>query len=473
MTATLFANFSDMPYAPWEHIAREHHMQRFWLFLFALTAIFTSLSADSAKKKVLILIIASDNHPAFLELQEVWQSYMNSRPEEITAYFIKGDPLLESDSEQMGNTLYTKTLDNYKPGILKKTILSLAALEKELDGYEYILRTNLSSVYDYTKLLEFCQTLPKERCYAARPLFPSYEVPAEYSKIPFGWGAGFIMSPDLAKLIVKEKEKLYARINDIPDDVMIGALFHEHQVPIIPVPFLAFTTRPEWEMIKNGPPQNVFHYRAKSHYLTRKLDDAYEDELFIASEIAKKLYPGVPLTKTYQSTYPLEIALKTVYEYHAAYPSAINEYLPQVKALASECASCVELGNSEMIWSWALAEGLAISPKEEKSFVAIFDKRPACEQLLLANRLMNEHNIGFSFRREAVLVCPIPSCDLLLVDCPYPFTQLVRHANSVQKYIVLHVNDDMRHVVSTFLSIHPEWKLKEQINNFVVLNKGD
>lgn len=35
------------------------------------------------------------------------------------------------------------------------------------------------------------------------------------------------------RLIIVEKEKLYAKINEIPDDVLIGAFFHEQRIPIV------------------------------------------------------------------------------------------------------------------------------------------------------------------------------------------------------------------------------------------------
>ncbi|MBS0634743.1 MAG: hypothetical protein JSR37_04700 [Verrucomicrobia bacterium] len=425
-------------------------MRKIWM-IFSLLILCTGLSASS--KKLLVLIIASDNHPAFLELQKIWSSYMNRYPDEVTAYFIKGDPLLEKDFEQRGNTFYTKTVDNYKPGILKKTILSLQALDGQLDSYDYVLRTNLSSVYDFPKLLRFLDTLPKERCYAARPLLPSYEVPKEYANVPFGWGAGFIISPDVARLIVQKREQLYAKINDIPDDVLVGAVLHEQKIPIIAVPFVTFTTREEWESQKNSLPQEVFHFRAKSHYLTRTLEDSYEDELYIASQIARKFYPDIQLPDRYHSTYPLEIALETVYEYYAAYPSFANEYMPYVKSLAKECRSCCEIGEDDLIWTWAVAQGL----QEGSTIVGIFKKRPPSQKLLLAKKLTAEHGIDFSLKDD------VEPCDLLVTD-GVPS----EHSN---KYIVLYGKTDRWPIARDFLVNHSGWKLKLNCEKFIVLER--
>ncbi len=431
----------------------EGTMKKFWLFLVTLIAFSGVMQGEVFKKKLLVLIIASDNHPAFLELQEIWKSYMNLYPESITAYFIKGDPLLDEPYRKSGNVLYTKTQDNYKPGILKKTILSLEAMGKELDQYDFILRTNLSSVYDFPKVMKFLEAMPSERCYAARPLLPSYEVPSEYSKIPFGWGAGFFISPDLAHLIINEKEKLFARINEIPDDVLIGALFYEHKLNIIPVPFMTFTTRAEWNAQKDALADHVFHYRAKSHYLTRTLKDFYDDELYIAQELAQKFYPGIEGKKEFHTSYPLDIALGTVYEYHAAYPSQINDYLPYVNGLARECSSCCEVGGADMVWTWALLQGLSFGQKDARTYVGIFDKMPPAESLLLAHKLATDNDIEFSLKKE------IPPCDLLFLNNPAQLNEVA----TAHKYIVIHSNLPI---------CHPGWKLKNGApHGLIVLEK--
>jgi len=145
----------------------------------------------SRQKKILILIIASDNHPAFLQLQEVWRSYMHLDPEHVEAYFIKGNPNMEAPYEIIGDTLYSKVVDDYQPGILKKTVLSMEFVLDKIHNFDYVLRTNLSSFYAFPQLLQFLNTLPEKNCYCALPRLPCANLPAEFGKTPFGWGGWF------------------------------------------------------------------------------------------------------------------------------------------------------------------------------------------------------------------------------------------------------------------------------------------
>ncbi len=388
---------------------------------------------------------------------------MNLYPEDITTYFIKGDPNLPTESEIQDNTLFTKTIDNYKPGILKKTILSMEALEGSLDQYSFVLRTNLSSIYNYPKLLEFVKRLPAERCYAARPLFPSYEVPKEYSKIPFGWGAGFILSTDLVKTIIAEKETLYAKIDELPDDVLIGMLLHEKKVPIIPVPFIALTKREEWHAIKNAMPADVFHFRAKSHYLTRRLEDPYEDELYIASEIAKEFYPQITLKTNFQSQYPLEISLSTLYKFQEALPNPNCRHLYTLKHLAANCATSCEIGKNEFISTWAILQGLSESHESKKAHLAIFQERPSPCDLLLANKVSQEHCIQFCYATDCTALKPV---DLGFISFRHE-TALEQLWPFTKKYIAL-LNCPPE-VLEGFLAKHPEWKRFTTQDGFTVL----
>jgi hypothetical protein len=245
-------------------------------------------------KRILVLIIASDNHPAFIKLQEKWRSYMHLDREHIEAYFIKGNPDMAAENEIVGDIIYSKLMDSYKPGILKKSILSMEFMLDKIKTFDYVLRTNLSSFYAFPELLKFVETLPKKNCYCAHPLRPYHgNVTPELRNIPFGWGAGFILSPDLVEMLVLQKEELFQRSSEIPDDVLIGVFFHKRNIKIIPVKCYTFLTRMDWVIKKDSLPPNAFHFRAKKHYNYRKTEDIYDDELFILSELIKKFYPSI------------------------------------------------------------------------------------------------------------------------------------------------------------------------------------
>ena len=156
--------------------------------------------------KVLMLIISSDTEPVYAEHRKVWSSYMNSK-KEIECYFIQyrdGPQAIE------GNTFWLKGKESFA-GIITKTLDSLDFFLKK-DSYDFIIRTNLSSVWNFNALLKHLETLPTEKVYNG--------IIGQHEGIHFASGSGFIMSPDVAKLIIENRR--IAESLKIIDDVDIA-----------------------------------------------------------------------------------------------------------------------------------------------------------------------------------------------------------------------------------------------------------
>ena len=84
-----------------------------------------------SKIKLLVLIIASDNLPVYVEEQKIWRSYMHLDPRHVEAYFIKGNPQLPANYFFKEDVIWSQTQDCIIPGILNKTLLSMEALMPE------------------------------------------------------------------------------------------------------------------------------------------------------------------------------------------------------------------------------------------------------------------------------------------------------------------------------------------------------
>jgi hypothetical protein len=228
-------------------------------------------SDQSPLPKVLVLIIANDEKEYYLEEQKIWRSYMHLDREHIEAYFIKGSPDLEQPYLIVGDEIWSKTPENYYPGIINKTILSLEAMFPRLDEFDYVLRTNLSSFYYFPKLLEFLTTLPSTKCYSAN--IGNWHG-------PFGSGAGFIISTDLAKILIKHKWVLQDNTS-FPDDVLIGQFFLKYNIRIIPAPRLDFPSYNAFIKHRNKKLPSHFHFRLKHEdELLRSTEEIYLQTLF-------------------------------------------------------------------------------------------------------------------------------------------------------------------------------------------------
>ena len=168
--------------------------------------------------KCLVLIISDDSVPVHEQHRSVWRTYMHSFPE-IDAYFITHRPGIETTRIER-DTIFVPGEERLNT-ILHKTIESMRfCLER--NPYDYVLRTNLSSIWLFQRLLTRLQPLPAKDVYAG--------VLGWHDPVPFVSGAGILMSRDVALCLCKEADLAYTF--DYIDDVAIGATFQRLGIPI-------------------------------------------------------------------------------------------------------------------------------------------------------------------------------------------------------------------------------------------------
>ena len=254
-------------------------------------------SKDNNHFKTLILIIATNDQPAYIELQKVWESYMNSDPDHFDVYFLRADPDLVSDFKinQAKNEIILKTTEGFVPGILNKSILGIKAMGEKLKNYDYVIRTNLSSFYYFPNLYTYLQTLPRQKVFCGVPMWIVKDVPPNLpnnmNTIPFISGAGIIFSTDMAKLLVDESKDLEKYKTEMADDVFIGLFFAFKGINFCRAPERQdFFTYQTWVSKKDQIPPDAFHFRAKYSYNIRTSEDPFQEELKTLKELVKKYY---------------------------------------------------------------------------------------------------------------------------------------------------------------------------------------
>lgn len=252
---------------------------RFALLLVSALSFYGGLLAKQETNdiKLLVLVIASDQFPVYRELQKIWRESMHYDRLHVESYFIKGDPNLEINYIIKDDIIWSQTDEGWTPasaGVLNKTLLSLEALQPRFHEFDFILRTNLSSFYIFPRLLDFLKTLPKTGCYSGAPLGDN-----------IASGAGFIMSPDVAELLIRGKNRLY-NVAAMPDDCVIGHFLTEKGVKVTPHARLDVLTLQDWELIKNNVPGDIFQFRVK--HLSD--DKRMTEEVFIKNELTKIFY---------------------------------------------------------------------------------------------------------------------------------------------------------------------------------------
>jgi hypothetical protein len=250
------------------------------VFASIIVGLFSSKpTANEKDLKILVLIIASDTirgsevFEPYLKMQDMWRSYMHLDPAHVEAYLIKANPDLSAPYEIEGDVIWSKTQESWVPGILVKTLYSMESLLPRLKEFDYVIRPNLSSFYVFPRLLEFLKTAPREKCYCGPRLCDR-----------FLSGAGFILSRDMAEMLVENKEEIL-RSPD-PDDVAIGDFLRSRGIPMLGVDWRIFNNLNVWNQEKDQIPSSIFHFRTKND------DESLRgtDELFIQSELFKMFY---------------------------------------------------------------------------------------------------------------------------------------------------------------------------------------
>ena len=178
---------------------------------------------------------------------------MNSN-KQIDSYFIKyhdGPPGIQ------GDTFYLKGVESYA-GIIMKTLDAFEYFKGM--QYDFIIRTNLSSLWNFKALIRHLETLP------VRGVYSGIIGRDKKSGIQFIAGSGFIMTPDIMNLLLFNRS--LAEGCKIIDDVDIG-----HALDSVGVPFLRglrtdFYSKPMVDYHVYNPA--AYHYRFKWHRGTRE-----------------------------------------------------------------------------------------------------------------------------------------------------------------------------------------------------------
>jgi len=222
--------------------------------------------------RILILIVSSENLNVYKKEKALWRTYMTSHSE-IDAYFIESR--LDVSTTYIENqTIYTHGEESYEQ-LIPKTLDALQLCMST--DYDYIIRTNLSMVWDFNALYTYLQNCPKERFYAGQ-YGPYYNKETLDYWFHFVGGMGIIMSKDIATLLL-ENRTITESFPDV-DDINIGYTMHCLGVPIKLIYFC------DWEKsIDCAKSKSNFFYRMKQEGTDR------ENEPALIEKLLSILYP--------------------------------------------------------------------------------------------------------------------------------------------------------------------------------------
>lgn len=223
--------------------------------------------------KILVLIISSNTFPVYAQHRAVWRQYMQRYPD-IDCYFIQYDPFVRVPTVR-DNTLFLRGTERY--GLI--TAKTIEALEYFLrrKSYTYVVRTNLSSVWDFPNLQTFLETKPREKFYSGQLNVAE--------SVTFASGAGFILSQDVATLLVQHGRDI-AKWTHIPDDVVIAIRLQQLGIQPVSQPRVDFGSLEQYDQHHDKIPNGTFHYRMKHvQYETHRAEEPIMMERLLREHI--------------------------------------------------------------------------------------------------------------------------------------------------------------------------------------------
>lgn len=187
------------------------------------------------------------------------------------------------------------------------------------------------------------------------------------------------------------------------------------------------------------------------------------------------------------------LELEKTYLAYCSESSDINEHLPVLREIASQCASAVEIGIRSMVSTWGIIIGLSENVSGKGSYIGIDLDLPPWDTLQKARVLAESQNVSFQFWKGNDMQIDIPQSDMLFIDSLHTYCHLTyeleKFSPKVNKFIALHDtsdpwgtrDDDQYHgdyseydssfnkekrglwpAVVDFLERHPEWCLHER-----------
>jgi hypothetical protein len=164
------------------------------------------------KRKIVILIISSFDLHEYAEMKRLSHTYYSLFPNDIRFFYIEARDQ-EEESVEDGNTLYLKGTESVIPGIYLKTMKALQHIQSNYN-YDFVLRTNLSSIFNIPHVIQYFQNKPLQRFAGGYPVFW------------FTSGTFICFSRDVGELLTQDIR--YG--DDTHDDVLISRLLDERQI---------------------------------------------------------------------------------------------------------------------------------------------------------------------------------------------------------------------------------------------------
>jgi hypothetical protein len=205
--------------------------------------------------KIIILILSSSGE-IYSQFKDLQTQYLSIFTPQIKFFFIEFNEDQTEDVIEINNTLSFKGSESITPGMIIKTSLAINYLKKY--EYDFIFRTNLSTVINMYNLITFINTFNLNE-----------NICSGFTVFGFITGTGIIMNKNVAGIIANN----YTQFNymGICEDCIISQILSYYNIQYIPPPIDY-----KWGMIID----TVNEQDKRDHMTFYITNDKYQEYIF-------------------------------------------------------------------------------------------------------------------------------------------------------------------------------------------------
>lgn len=228
--------------------------------------------------RAIVLIMAANLN--YRMYRKVWKHYM-FKDANIKVMFAYG----KSNKNLIDYNKDYDIISNIPESIGIAKILDAFKIIEERFTYDYLIRTNLSTFWDFAKLHKHFDTLPTENCYSGDGPLPFYNKHGYYLS-----GTDTIVTPEMIASINRNNDKVNKHVID---DMAMGLYFNGILgVPMLPTNKICF-----FEDIQNVHQIDEIRNRIddaikndKTHYRVKNKGDREKLDGCVYRELLNKIY---------------------------------------------------------------------------------------------------------------------------------------------------------------------------------------
>jgi hypothetical protein len=426
---------------------------------------------DEINYDFIFLIISSDDLECYSKMRLYAKQYLSLFKDKIKFFFIELRNDLDVDICEKDDYIFVKGEESIRPGISVKTIESMKYVNENYK-YDYLIRTNLSTLWNVNNLLNFKKSLPKYNFAGGFIMFNT-----------FISGTGIILSEDVSIELCKS-----FLITDEYDDVVISNLIRKLGYSLFNISDyrIEYLTDNNPDKILHTDIENILYYRIKN-------DKDRNIDLQLFKRIFSSLYNRV------MNKLNISLSLLCKNQYPGKDSSDIMEHLQTLYKYSSECDSVFETGVRGCVSSYAFLYGLLNGNTNIRKKLFMNDIN-VCD-INEITEISRDFNIDVKYEWKNNLLLELnESYDITFIDTWHVYGQLKRELDKfskiTNKYIIMHdttvdgiygetirnnwnaeeqskttgfsideINKGLMPAIEEFLETNTQWYIKEMFTN--------